>query len=158
MDGQDLQILANTSIKWPNGVAFDIPSDRVFWGDAFYDLLESVKLDGSRRVSVKPALNFMSLHPFSVSVFEDTIYWTDSAIKEVQSCHKFSGDKHKVEVKSAKIKPNAVHVIHQALFPTRSSPCLDLRCSQLCLIKKGGLEGTCSCGHFYNLVDNHRSS
>ena len=143
MDGQDLKILVNTSIKWPNGVAFDIPSDRVFWGDAYFDLLESVKMDGSGRVSVRPALNFMSLHPFSVSVFEDTIFWTDSGMKEIQSCHKFTGEKHNVEVKSAKIKPNAVSVIHQALFPSRASPCIALRCSQLCLIKRGGHEGSC---------------
>ena len=87
MDGQGLKILVNTSIKWPNGVAFDMPSNRVFWVDAFFDMLESVRLDGSHRVSVKPSLPFMSLHPFSVSVFEETIYWTDSGMKEVQSCH-----------------------------------------------------------------------
>ena len=156
MDGQGLKILVNTSIKWPNGVAFDMPSNRVFWVDAFFDMLESVRLDGSHRVSVKPSLPFMSLHPFSVSVFEETIYWTDSGMKEVQSCHKFSGDNHTVVIKSAHIKPNAVQIINQALFPSGSSPCLALRCSQLCLIKEGGHEGVCQCGSFYKLVDNHR--
>ena len=39
MDGSDLKILVNTSIKWPNGLAFDMPSQRLFWGEAYYDLL-----------------------------------------------------------------------------------------------------------------------
>ena len=43
MDGEDLVILVNDSIRWPNGLAFDMPSDRLFWGEAYYDLLESIR-------------------------------------------------------------------------------------------------------------------
>ena len=75
LDGEDLVILVNDSLRWPNGLAFDMPSNRLFWGEAYYDLLESIRLDGTGRVSVKPAINLLSLHPFSVGVFENTIYW-----------------------------------------------------------------------------------
>ena len=74
LDGEDLVILVNDSLRWPNGLAFDMPSNRLFWGEAYYDLLESIRLDGTGRVSVKPAINLLSLHPFSVGVFENTIY------------------------------------------------------------------------------------
>ena len=154
MDGSNLRILVNTTIKWPNGVAFDMPSERVFWGDAFYDLLESVRLDGTHRVSVRPSLPIMSVHPFSISVFEENIYWTDSGVKEVQRCHKFTGENHTVVIKSSHVQPNAVQIISPVLFPGDHFPCSTQRCDQFCLIKEGGLEGTCLCGTAYNLVDN----
>merc|ERR550534_2784914 len=58
MDGENLVILVNESIRWPNGLAFDMPSNRLFWGEAYFDLLESIRLDGTGRISVKPATNF----------------------------------------------------------------------------------------------------
>jgi hypothetical protein len=109
MDGQDLQILVNTSITWPNGVTFDMPSERIFWGEAYNDLLESIRLDGTGRHAVKPANNFMTLHPFSVAVFEDTIFWSDWGMKEIQSCHKFTGLNHTTLIKEPRLDPQVNH-------------------------------------------------
>jgi hypothetical protein len=103
MDGQDLQILVNTSITWPNGVTFDMPSERIFWGEAYNGLLESIRLDGSGRHAVKPANNLMTLHPFFVAVFEDTIFWSDWGMNEIQSCHKFTGLNHMTLIKEPRL-------------------------------------------------------
>ena len=43
MDGEDLVILVNDSIRWPNGLAFDMPSNRLFWGEAYFGVLESIR-------------------------------------------------------------------------------------------------------------------
>ena len=80
------------------------------------------RLDGTGRVSVKPNTNFMLLHPFSVAVFEDTIYWSDYGL-QIQSCHKFTGDNHKVVVKSARIQTYGIQIAHELLEPPKYSPC-----------------------------------
>ena len=81
------------------------------------------RLDGTGRVSVKPNTNFMLLHPFSVAVFEDTIYWSDYGLRDIQSCHKFTGDDHKVVVKSARIQTYGIQIAHELLEPPKYSPC-----------------------------------
>ena len=85
------------------------------------------RLDGTGRVSVKPAINFMSVHPFSVAVFEDTIYWSDYGIRDIQSCHKFTGENHKVVVKSARIQTYGIQIAHELLQPPYWSPCNKMR-------------------------------
>jgi len=155
MDGQDLVILVNDSIRWPNGLAFDMPSGRVFWGEAYFDVLESVKLDGTGRLSVKPATNFMSLHPFSIAVFEDTIYWSDYGLRDIQSCHKFTGRNHKVVVKSARIQTYGIQIAHELLQPPYWSPCNKMRCAHMCLISKDAKNAVCRCATDFKLVNDH---
>ena len=91
MDGNNLEVLVDENILWPNGLAFDMPSNRLFWGDAYYDVLESIRLDGTGRHSWKPAETLKSLHPFSISVFQNTIYWTDSNTLDIHASEKFTG-------------------------------------------------------------------
>merc|ERR1711971_1211900 len=160
MDGQHLVILVNdSSVRWPNGIAFDMPSNRLFWGEAYFDLLESIRLDGTGRISVKPATKFMALHPFSVAVFEDTIYWSDYGLRDIQSCHKFTGDNHQVVYKSASINTFGtffgIQIVHELLEPPLYSPCNHARCAHMCLIKKGGQEGVCQCATSFKLVNGH---
>jgi hypothetical protein len=51
-------------------------------------------------------------HPFSLSVFEDTIYWSDWSRKEIKSCNKFNGKNRKVLVKTKGHLPMGIHVHH----------------------------------------------
>ena len=132
-----------------------MPSHRVFWGEAYYDLLESIRLDGTHRISVKPATNFMSLHPFSVAVFEDTIYWSDYGLRDIQSCHKFTGENHKVVVKSARLQTYGIQIVHELLEPAKFSPCNSLRCGHMCLLKKGAEKAVCRCAEEFKLVNGH---
>ena len=91
MDGNNLEVLVDKNILWPNGLAFDMPSNRLFWGEAYYGVLESIRLDGTGRHSWKPAEPLKCFHPFSISVFENTIYWTDSNTLEIHASDKFTG-------------------------------------------------------------------
>lgn len=69
----------------------------------------------------------MSLHPFSIAVFEDTIYWSDYGLRDIQSCHKFTGRNHKVVVKSARIQTYGIQIAHELLQPPYWSPCNKMR-------------------------------
>ena len=154
LDGEDVEILVKTNLRWPNGLAFDMPSDRLFWGEAYYDLLESVRLDGTGRVSVKPNTNLMALHPFSVAVFENTIFWSDQNMREIQSCNKFTGQDHEAVVKAANLKVMGVHIVHELLDPMKQSPCAFEKCSHLCFLKKGGKDAVCHCPTGYEMMSN----
>lgn len=39
----------NTSLGWPNGIAVDIESQRIYWGDAEFNRIETANVDGSNR-------------------------------------------------------------------------------------------------------------
>ena len=49
LDGSGRQVLVNTSLTWPNGLAIDVAARKLYWGDAKQDRIECVNLDGSGR-------------------------------------------------------------------------------------------------------------
>ena len=49
LDGTDRKCLVNTSLGWPNGLAIDFESSRLYWGDAETDRIESINFDGTVR-------------------------------------------------------------------------------------------------------------
>ena len=91
MDG-DLStrvVLHNLTGGWPNGISIDFTIWRIFWADARLKVIESSNLDGSdrRKVVYLPAQ-----HPFSVTVFEDFIYWSDWQSDGIFKANKFTGN------------------------------------------------------------------
>lgn len=77
IDGTDRQcIICKSTLYWPNSITIDYASERIFWIDAKRHILESANLDGtSRRIVIQSSR--LLPHPFSLTIFEDTIYWTD---------------------------------------------------------------------------------
>lgn len=49
MAGANAVDFVNKSIYWPNGIAIDLPSERLYWADAKLMTLESIKFDGTDR-------------------------------------------------------------------------------------------------------------
>lgn len=90
MDGSHRQVLVDSHIKWPNGITLDRVDRRLFWVDGKMNLIGSCNYDGSdRRVVLagKPQVS----HPFSISVFEDWIYWSDWEHHTIMRANKFNG-------------------------------------------------------------------
>lgn len=53
MDGSNPRILVTENIIWPNGIAVDHVTDRLYWADAKLRKIETMKIDGTdRRVSI----------------------------------------------------------------------------------------------------------
>ena len=57
-------------------------------------------------------------HPYSIAVFEDTLYWSDWQGHDIQACNKFTGKNHRVVVreKSKKKFIYGIHVYHPAMI------------------------------------------
>lgn len=90
MDGTHRQTLITSNIKWPNGLTLDLVQSRIYWVDAKLNLISSCDYDGSNRKVVLYSSEFLR-HPFSVTTFEDWVYWTDWDKAAVFKANKFNG-------------------------------------------------------------------
>ena len=153
MDGSEKMSLVEEDLFWPNGLAVDEVLDRVYWSDAKKDKIESIKMDGTGRNII---LESVAKHPFSMAVFEDTLYWSDWETREIVSCNKFNGKNSKILVKEANIRPMGITVAHPLLFQSSSeSPCSKLPCSHVCLPNFQSKRGfSCACPSHLNLIGN----
>ena len=49
LDGTGRQVLINTSLAWPNGLALDFEQRKIYWGDGKLDKIEMADMDGRNR-------------------------------------------------------------------------------------------------------------
>ena len=76
MDGTEREVLATDNVMWPNGISLDLVTERIYWVDAKLHIIASVKFDGSHPLIITEQSSALH-HPFSVSVLEDWVYWTE---------------------------------------------------------------------------------
>jgi len=131
MDGSNKKNLVDNDVSWPNGLAVDQVLDRIYWSDAKKDTIESIRLDGTDRRLI---LDMIDKHPFSLAVFEDSLYWSDWALQEIVSCNKFNGKNFRTLVKEAGLHPMGITIAHPLLSRAGElSPCSNSPCSHVCL-------------------------
>lgn len=89
LDGTERIVFINTSLSWPNGLALDIPNNKIYWADAQTDMIEMANMDGTgRRVLISDDLP----HVFGFSLLGDYLYWTDWQRRSIERVHKERGD------------------------------------------------------------------
>ena len=121
MDGSDRRTIVSTKIYWPNGLALDLPTKRIYFADSKLDFIDFCNYDGSGRQQVVAASHYL-LHPHSLAVFEDQVYWTDRQLNRVMQARKFRGTNESV-VSHLVSQPLSVHVQHPSLQPKAPNPC-----------------------------------
>ncbi|KAE8753091.1 low-density lipoprotein receptor, partial [Frankliniella occidentalis] len=153
MNGQNRRAIITQGIKWPNGLALDYDNDRIFWTDAMYHVIESSDLDGRAR-SVVLAKGLP--HPFALTLFEDTVYWTDWHTRSVMGANKVTGRRVHVVLDRLHL-PMQVHSCHpkRQLTYTDRCPRGNDSCSHLCL--PSATSFTCVCPVGVRLQSNRRS-
>lgn len=151
LDGSGKETLVNTSIEWPNGLTFDTVKSRVYWCDAKLNKIEYYDmLDKTRHVVVEDTV----FHPFSMSVFEDRIYWGDWITYSLDAADKFTGRNQVTILREAGKSFMGIHVFHPVHHATTvTSPCFSTLCSHLCLISPRK-QYTCACPDHMTLADN----
>ena len=86
MDGSNRTVLHNTNLIWPNGITIDYDNQRLYWIDASLDTLEYSNVDGTGRTLLER--DDPILHPFSITLEEDFLYWTDWEQLAIFTTHK----------------------------------------------------------------------
>ena len=89
MDGMKREVLIDTGVTWPNGLAIDYQLQRLYWTDAFTDKIEYSSVDGTGREILLTAATGLD-HPFAITISGDQIYWTDWSNLTVFTSHKQS--------------------------------------------------------------------
>jgi low-density lipoprotein receptor-related protein 4 len=148
MDGSERTAITNDGIYWPNGLALDFATDRIYWADAKHHVIESSKLDGADR---KKILSNNLPHPFALTIFEDNMYWTDWHTKTISSANKVTGKNFR-HVHEGLHFPMDIHSYHKARQPKFVNRCVEDKrrlkggCSHLCLPNRTSRRCACPIG------------
>lgn len=125
----------DNDVKWPNGLTLDLIGKKVYWVDAKLNIIGSCNYDGSNKRTVLYSPESLR-HPFSVTTFEDYVYWTDWDKETIFRANKFTGKEVKpvTSVHTAQ-QPMVVHVYHPYRQPDGINQCqaVNGHCSHLCL-------------------------
>ena len=90
MDGSCREVIMQETVSWPNGLTLDLVLDKLYWVDAKLNTIGCSNLDGSRSRTVLFSRSSLH-HPFSISVFEDLMYWSDWNSHTINQASKFTG-------------------------------------------------------------------
>ncbi|XP_046389080.1 low-density lipoprotein receptor isoform X2 [Ischnura elegans] len=135
MDGTHRQVIVDFDVKWPNGLTLDLVAERIYWVDAKLNTLSSANYDGSGRRVILYSPDDLK-HPFSITTFEDWVYWTDWHKQTIFKANKFTGkDLAPVTAVHMLEHPMVVHVYHPYRQPDGDNYCqmVNGHCSHLCL-------------------------
>lgn len=115
-DPKSRHVIVNKNVGWPNGLTIDYTLNRIWWTDAKtgLDTIESTDLNGNhRRIVLKSG---SVKHPFGISVFQDSIYWTDWNGHRLLKANKFTGDEE------VELVVNLVNVMNLVVFHQQRQP------------------------------------
>lgn len=155
MDGTNRSTIISTKMYWPNGLTLDTATQRVYFADSKLDFIDFCYYNGTGRQQVLAGSHYL-LHPHSLTLFEDTLYWTDRQLNRVLSAHKFRGTNQTV-VSHLISQPLSIHVHHPSLQPISVNPCLNNPCQHLCLLSPSSTTGyTCKCQPGFKIVNEGR--
>jgi len=135
LDGSHRQTIVSYDIKWPNGLTLDLVRRRVYWVDAKLNMISSCDYDGAARRQILRSVDFLH-HPFSISVFEDHVYWTDWDKQTIYRANKFNGSAvMPITAVHMLQNPMVLHVYHPYRQPDGVNYCAAVNghCSHLCL-------------------------
>ncbi|CAH1258892.1 LRP6 [Branchiostoma lanceolatum] len=156
MDGTGRRVVVDENIYWPNGLTLDYAELRLYWADAKLQLIHYANFDGSERRTV---LEGSLPHPFALTLYGDTIYWTDWQTNSIHSCHKISGENKEV-IHSEIFSPMDIHAYMPARQLMRhTNPCQPNNggCSHLCLMSPDAPNYRCACPTGVKLLDDERT-
>lgn len=159
MAGEERRVIVNIDEiygAWPNGLTVDYTLKRIYWTDARSDSIHTTKYDGQDHRLVIHNQEKIS-HPFSITVFENYVYWTDWRTNAVIRANKWNGSDIMV-IDQTSSQPFGVQVMHSSRQPRDGpSPCAinNGGCSHLCLLSLKSHK--CECPHVMRLNDDNRT-
>ncbi|KTF93084.1 hypothetical protein cypCar_00007596 [Cyprinus carpio] len=155
MDGTNRYGIIRTKLGWPAGITLDLETKRVYWVDSRYDYIETTTYDGLHRKTVVHGGSVIP-HPFAITLFEHSVYYTDWTKMAVMKANKYS-DNSPQELYRTSQRPHGLTMVHAYRQPFVSNPCGSDRggCEHICVLShrtdNGGLGYRCRCRMGYDL-------
>ncbi|TKS67243.1 Low-density lipoprotein receptor-related protein 2 [Collichthys lucidus] len=156
-DGSHALSIVNTTLGWPNGLAIDWSSMRLYWVDAFFDKIEHSNFDGQNRISLDRITQIS--HPFGLTIFEGYAYFTDWRLGGIVRVRKTDGGEMII------IRRGISHVMHVKSFNSNSQIGSNLcnrqanpngDCSHFCFPAPDS-QRVCGCPYGMKLLPNQRT-
>ena len=114
-DRKSIFELKNIGGAWPNGLTLDYVKKRIFFLDAKTREIHAVDYEGKNHKRILRNPEYLH-HPFAITVYENTLYWTDWRLSSVIKADKFTGSNvtifHQVSV-----QPFDVKIMHPSRQP-----------------------------------------
>ncbi|KAL2091711.1 hypothetical protein ACEWY4_011509 [Coilia grayii] len=140
MDGSDRRVLVKDGLRWPASLAVDPMGQRLYWTDEKLKCIGSSTLDGG---DIQLLQLMETPSPFSVSVFSDMVFWSDTKRGTIQRAHKITGKRREVLFKRPG-QPLGLKVLHPLLQARVANVCAKHQCSHLCVVAPGP-KAVCKC-------------
>ena len=132
MDGKDRRVLIEDDIVWPTGITFDDTVKSLFWVDSKLNRIDYYSFNLNARFNL---YQHNLIHPVSMSIFEDFIYWSDQEDYSISKCNKFTKHNQTVVLKYPESPIYNLHVFHPILKKTYNNPCFSAYCSDICVLR-----------------------
>ncbi|CAH1121148.1 unnamed protein product [Ceutorhynchus assimilis] len=135
MDGSHRQPIVTYDVRWPNGLTLDLVKKHLYWVDAKLNTISVCDWDGRNRKLILFSITALR-HPFSITTFEDWLYWTDWDRAAVFRANKFTGKELGPVTATEMVQnPMVIHVYHPYRQPDTENHCQPVNghCSHLCL-------------------------
>ncbi|XP_064455663.1 low-density lipoprotein receptor-related protein 4-like [Ornithodoros turicata] len=144
MDGSKPFALVTERIEWPNGLAYDRPTNRLYWCDGRRNTIEYLDMRTRKRTLL---LRRDDVHPFSLAVFESTAYWSDWTSDTIDMFNKYDGTHRGHLFPKRSIDVMGISIYHPSLRPKNiTNPCKYNPCTEICALAEGGFKCLCSDG------------
>ncbi|VDK80448.1 unnamed protein product [Litomosoides sigmodontis] len=152
MDGSEAKKIITEDLIWPNALAIDYVARRLYWADAFRDVIEAADLDGrSRRIIISDGK--LVPHVFGLAVFDDMIFWSDWNRRGVLFADKLTGQNVKTLLRTV-LPPYSLKAYHSAMQMGAPNLCKAAKCQHVCVPKLDGSGPQCLCAEGFIMHEN----